>query len=172
MSQPPVFSDGNFPFRVCKLHKSIYGLKQAPRTWYNSLCKFLISLGFTCTKFDESLFVYPRESILAYFLVYVEDLILTGNDNMFLRHVVTSLASQFSVKDLGDLSYFLGIEVFRSSDECSLVQRKYIIDLFSKYTMLDAKPVQTPLAPSIHLSLKDGSNHANAVSYRQALGNL
>lgn len=109
---------------------------------------------------------------MAYFLVYVDDLILTGNNNTFFHHVVTSLASAFSVKELGKLSYFLGVEVLRSSMTCSLVQRKYITDLLTKYNMLDAKPIQTPLASGITLYLQDGSGPADVASYPQALRSL
>lgn len=172
MSQSPGFLDTNFPSYVCKLQKSIYGLKQTPRTWYNDFHQFLTSLEFVHTKFDESLFVYSHKGVLAYFLVYVDDLILTSNDSIFLNSVVNSLASEFSVKDLGPLSYFLGIEVLRNSTSCTLSQRKYTIDLLSKYNMLNAKPVHTPLATGSTLSLHDGSKPIDALSYRQALGSL
>lgn len=78
MSQPLGFADTNYPSYVCRLYKSIYGQKQAPRMLYTSLCQFLITLGFSPTKLDESLFVYARPGIMAYFLVYVNDLILNG----------------------------------------------------------------------------------------------
>lgn len=172
MAQPPGFSDANYPSFVCKLRKSIYGLKQAPRTWYYSLRDFLVSLGFVCTKSDESLFVYNHHDTLAYFLVYVDDLVLTGNNDSFIQHIVSVLASRFSVKDLGSLSYFLGVEVLRDSDTCFLSQRKYVTDLLSKHGMLDAKPVQTPLAPGSALTLADGSAPYDASVYRQVLGSL
>lgn len=108
MAQPPGFSDLNHPTFVCKLRKSIYGLKQAPHTWYNTLRSFLLSVGFLCTKSNEFLFIYMQKGITAYFLVYVDDLILTGSDNHFLSRVVTDLAAKFSVKDLSSLSYFFG----------------------------------------------------------------
>lgn len=172
MSQPPGFYDENYPSYVCKLRKSIYGLKQAPRTWYNALHQFLASIGFSNTKSDESLFVYSNSGVTAYFLVYVDDLVLTGNNYAFLNHIISALATSFSIKDLGDLSYFLGVEVLRSPVSCVLLQRKYITDLLAKFNMLDSKPVHTPLAPGVQLLLNDGSKPVDASSYRQVLGSL
>lgn len=132
----------------------------------------MIYVGFVCTKSDESLFVYNHQGVTAYFLVYVDDLILTGSDNCFLSRVVTDLAHQFSVKDLGSLSYFLGVEVLRTSTSCFLSQRKYVTDFLSRHNMLDAKSVQTPLAPGSNLSLHDGSGPTDASQYRRVLGSL
>lgn len=172
MSQPPEFSDKNFPTYVCKLIKSIYGLKQAPRAWYTALRDFLSSLGFRTTKSDESLFFYNSRGIIAYFLVYVDDLILTGNDDEFLDYMVSALASKFSIKDLGNFSYLLGIEVLRIDSSCFLSHHKYITDLLARHNMLAAKPVQTPLAPSSSLMLQDGSGPADVSLYRRLLGSL
>lgn len=110
--------------------------------------------------------------VLAYFLVYVDDLIPIGNDTAFLHQIVASLTSKFSIKDLRSLSYFLGIEVLRTPSVCTLVQHKYIIDLLGKYNMFDVNPIQTPLAPCFTLSLNDGSNPSDATTYRQASGSL
>lgn len=172
MKQPPGFVDKSCPSYVCKLHKSIYGLKQAPRTWYYALRTFMSSLGFACTKSDESLFVYKERGITTYFMVYVDDLILTGSDSTFLSRVVTALRSTFSIKDLGFLSYFLGIKVLQRLDDCCLSQRKYVIDLLAKHNMLGCKPVQTPLASTSALTLHDGTPPTDASLYRQVLGSL
>nr|KYP55676.1 Copia protein [Cajanus cajan] len=80
MSQPVGFTHSSFPNYVCKLHKALYGLKQAPRAWFQSLREFLQHQGFTNAKSDMSLFIYNKGSIIAYFLVYVDDLLLTGNN--------------------------------------------------------------------------------------------
>ena len=84
MHQPSGFVHPQFPNHVCKLKKAIYGLKQAPRAWYNSLRDFLLSYGFINSKTDTSLFIYNTGGILAYFLVYVDDLLFTGNNSPFL----------------------------------------------------------------------------------------
>ncbi|XP_071688938.1 secreted RxLR effector protein 161-like [Rutidosis leptorrhynchoides] len=78
MEQPLGFIDSRFPSHVCRLKKALYGLKQAPRAWFQRLSTFLTQLGFVCSRADPSLFVYKKGTCLAYLLVYVDDLILTG----------------------------------------------------------------------------------------------
>lgn len=83
--------------------------------------------------------MYTNAKVLAYFLVYVDDLILTVNDSSFLQTVVDILASKFSLKDLCPLSYFLGVEVIQSKSVCISFQRKYVSDVLAKYNMLNCK---------------------------------
>ncbi|XP_071727199.1 secreted RxLR effector protein 161-like [Rutidosis leptorrhynchoides] len=78
MEQPPGFVSTRFPNHVCRLKKALYGLKQAPRAWFQRLSSFLVSLGFTCSRADTSLFVFKKDSNILYLLVYVDDIILTG----------------------------------------------------------------------------------------------
>lgn len=132
----------------------------------------LRSMGFRSTQSDASFFVYNCNGILAYFLVYVDNLILMGNTPTFLNTVALTLASTFSLKDLCPLSYFLGVEVTRSKCTCTISQRKYVIDILAKFNMLDCKPVQTPLATSISLSHGDGAMAADASIYRTTMGIL
>lgn len=83
ISQPTGFVHPNFP-HVCKMHKALYGLKQAPRAWYNELKSFLVAYGFFNSRFEPFLFIYKQGFVTAYFLVYVDDLLLTGNNSSFL----------------------------------------------------------------------------------------
>jgi len=115
MAQPRGFIDAQLPHHVCRLRKAIYGLKQAPRAWYNELATFLISQQFVNSKADTSLFIYNHDGIIAYFLVYVDDLLLTGNNGRFLSSFIAALSSCFSVKYMGSLHYFLGVEVLPTS---------------------------------------------------------
>jgi hypothetical protein len=115
MAQPRGLIDAQLPHHVCRLRKAIYGLKQAPRAWYNELATFLISHQFVNSKADTSLFIYNHDGIIAYFLVYVDDLLLTGNNGRFLSSFIAALSSCFSVKYMGSLHYFLGVEVLPTS---------------------------------------------------------
>lgn len=115
MSQPPGFIHQNFPHHVCKLHKSLYGLKQAPRAWYNELKSFVVAYGFSNSKSDPSLFIYNKDNVISYFLVYVDDILLTGNDSSSLHNFKQALAKKFSLKDLGTPSHFLGVELLPTS---------------------------------------------------------
>ena len=101
----------DYPRHVCRLHKAIYGLKQAPRAWYQALRTFLLELGFVTSHVDSSHFFYSRSNVLIYFLVYVDDLIITGNDPSLVYNIIQQLDSQLSTKDLGVLSFLCGVEV-------------------------------------------------------------
>jgi Reverse transcriptase (RNA-dependent DNA polymerase) len=109
IQQTPGFEDKSQPNLVCHLKKVIYGLKQAPRAWFQKLRTFLLSQHFICCKSDNSLFIYHSSHTVLYLLVYVDDIILTGNDQAGIITLLNSLNSQFSIKDLGNLHYFLGI---------------------------------------------------------------
>uniref|UniRef100_A0A2N9EX91 Reverse transcriptase Ty1/copia-type domain-containing protein n=1 Tax=Fagus sylvatica TaxID=28930 RepID=A0A2N9EX91_FAGSY len=115
MQQPPGFVDQDHPSYVCKLRKAIYGLKQAPRAWYHELRTFLLSSGFKNSHADTSLFVLTTAAQKMYILVYVDDLIITGDNNKMIDSFVDGLAHRFSIKDLGQLSYFLGVEVVQTA---------------------------------------------------------
>ncbi|RVW64180.1 Retrovirus-related Pol polyprotein from transposon RE2 [Vitis vinifera] len=143
MMQPPGFKDLSRPDYVCRLRKAIYGLKQAPRAWYSALKTALLALGFQNSKVDSSLFVYRHDSIVCYFLVYVDDLVITGNDKKFVAHVVTKLGDQFSLKDMGSLHYFLGVEVIPTTAGVFLSQHKYVRDILENTHMAGAKDVST-----------------------------
>lgn len=129
MPQPIGFKEKDHPDHVCKLNRAIYGLKQAPRAWYHVLSKFLLDYGFTNSTSDASLFIYSSKDTIMYFLMYVDDLILTGINVSQLNFFVNSLSSQFSLKKLGELNYFLGIEVVRTIGGLLLSQQKYIKEI-------------------------------------------
>ena len=172
MAQPLEFLDKDNPTHVCKLHKAIYGLKQAPRAWYQELRTYLLSYGFNNSIADSSLFIYKNNNVTFYLLVYVDDIIIMGPSSSVLQVFVTSLAFRFSLKDLGSLSYFLGIEVLPHEHGLFLSQKKYIQDLLDHAKMSNAKPVPTPMATYPPLNLTDGSLLSNPTDYRALIGSL
>ena len=109
MHQPPGYADQAHPNYVCKLDKALYGLKQAPRAWYARLCKRLESLGFVSSKADTSLFYYNQGKYCIFVLVYVDDIIVASSSQDATEALLKDLQSEFALKDLGDLHYFLGI---------------------------------------------------------------
>ncbi|XP_019059553.1 PREDICTED: uncharacterized protein LOC109117195 [Tarenaya hassleriana] len=115
MSQPPGFVDHRRPDFVCKLRKAIYGLKQAPRAWYSELRTYLLGRGFQNSLADASLFILHQSDVRVFILVYVDDIVVTGSSSSLVTRVIDDIAARFSIKDLGDLSYFLGIEASRIS---------------------------------------------------------
>ncbi|CAN7110381.1 unnamed protein product [Brassica rapa subsp. narinosa] len=170
MIQPPGFIDRDRPSHVCKLRKAIYGLKQAPRAWYLALKQHLTSTGFTNSLADASLFTRIVNGSYTYILIYVDDIIVTGNDKQVIDQVLHTFADRFSIKDPVDLHYFLGVEATRTTEGLHLCQRKYIIDLLIKTKMHDAKPVTTPLPTSPKLTLHGGTLLKDLTEYRSVVG--
>ncbi|CAM8940349.1 unnamed protein product [Rhodiola kirilowii] len=153
MAQPQGFVDPSRPHHVCRLHKALYGLKQAPRAWFNKLKQHLITWGFRACQSDTSLFVHSTAITTIYILVYVDDLIITGSNSQLVQKFITDLNHTFALKDLGDLNFFLGIQITRSSSGISLSQHNYILDVLARSKMLDSKPISTPADPSSRLKL-------------------
>src|SRR3954469_19996099 len=120
MAQPPGFTDPACPNHVCHLQKAIYGLKQAPRAWFQRLSSFLLRFGFVQCRADHSLFIYRSTSAIMLLLLYVDDIILTGNQPSLLASFVNTLGKEFEFSDLGPLSYFLGFEATFSSTSMRL----------------------------------------------------
>ena len=129
MKQPTGFVDQQFPSHVCKLKRSLYGLKQAPRAWFQRFSEYLLQLGFHESKCDYSLFVYNQQGVYLILLIYVDDILITGNDQDQISNLIRQLGNLFSMKDLGKLHYFLGIEVTYDGDCMHLTQSKYALDL-------------------------------------------
>ncbi|KAM1425821.1 hypothetical protein TB2_017749 [Malus domestica] len=156
---------------VCKLHKAIYGLKQSPRAWYAKLSSVLENIGFKMSNADSSLFVRDSSAGKLVVLIYVDDLIVTGDSLTEIQRLKGFLHKKFAIKDLGTLKYFLGIEVASSSKGLLLNQRKYILDLLQESKMLEAKPVATPIACKEKLGL-DGDLLIDVGLYQRLVGKL
>ena len=171
MSQPPGFVNSEHPTHVCRLNKAIYGLKQAPRAWYTELTKFLLGLGFTRAVSDTSLFMLSNHVHPIYLIVYVDDIIVTGPHAQTLTQFIQRLAHRFALKDLGALSYFLGVEVIPTTQGLFLTQRQYILDLLDKFGMADAKPAPTPMVVTQALTTA-GTSLDVPKDYRAAVGGL
>lgn len=171
MHQPGVFVDPTRPNHICRLSKAIYGLKQAPRAWFDSVKVALLKWGFQNTKSDSSLFLLKGKDHITFLLIYVDDIIITGSNTKFLQAFITQINDVFSLKDLGQLHYFLGIEVKRDTSEMYLKQSKYISDLLSKFIMDKASPCPTPMITGRHF-IVEGEKLADPTVFRQAIGAL
>lgn len=152
MKQPSGYVDPDYPNHVCKLNKAIYGLKQAPRTWYSKLSTHLTSLGFKSSIADTSLFIRQSHNDITYVLIYVDDIVITGSNQSLINKLITDLNSAFAVTDLGELSYFLGVEVIKQGNCVLLSQQKYVSDLLKRTKMEGAKPVTTALVVNAKIS--------------------
>lgn len=134
-------------YRVCHL-KSLYDLKQASRNWFTKLWHALLSTGFTQSKVDCSLFTLTSSLGTVHLLVYVDDIIIIGDNPSLIRWVKSILHTKFHTKDLGKLRYFLGLELTYLPIGIHINQ-KYILDLLSKYGLLGSKPSKIPMDRNI-----------------------
>jgi histone deacetylase 1/2 len=174
MKQPPGYENPNAPYHVCKLDKSLYGLKHAPRAWFAELSSKFQELGFLASKADTSLFIYSKSSIIIFVLVYVDDIIVTSSSNKAITSLLQDLSSTFALKDLGDLHYFLGIEVKRFNQGIVLTQEKYALDLLNRVGLKACKALPTPLSASEKLSVTEGEllGPEDGTRYRSIVGAL
>ena len=117
---------------VCKLRKSLYGLKQSPRAWFGRFAASMKKFGYVQSNSDHTLFLKRHKGKLTALIIYIDDMIVTGDDQAEMQNLQKYLASEFEMKSLGDLKYFLGIEVARSKHGIFLSQRKYILDLLAE----------------------------------------
>ena len=134
---------------------------------------FLLSLSFVGSTFDSSLFIYQKNGNKCFLLVYVDDVVFTGNNQVLLDSLVRELSTAFMLRDLGSLHYFLSIQVSRSSMGVSLSQSSYITDILTTAGMSNCKPCQSSMVTSTRLT-SEGQllSPANASLYRRICGSL
>jgi histone deacetylase 1/2 len=116
MKQPPGFESSATPNYIYRLDKALYGLKQAHRAWYSRLSSKLYTLGFLPSKSDTSFFLYNKSGLTVYILIYVDDIIVMSFSDQAISALLHNLSSEFALKDLGDLHYFLGLRVHQQSN--------------------------------------------------------
>ena len=149
---------------MCRLHNSLYGLKQASRQWFAKFSTAIQVAGFVQSKADYSLFTRRKGKSFTALLIYVDDILITGNDVNAILTLKQFLYSHFWIKDLGNLKYFLGIEVSRSKKGISISQRKYTLEIPQDGRLLGSKPMNFPMEKNVKLLdsgelLKDPSQY-------------
>ncbi|CAL1362591.1 unnamed protein product [Linum trigynum] len=171
MEPPPGYKYAS-PGQVCLLHRSLYGLKQAPRAWFEKFHATILALGLRQSLNDPSLFTKTSAAGIVVLLLYVDDMVVTGDDVEGIRSLKSGLQAAFSLKDLGDLRYFLGLEITRSSQGITLHQTKYIKDLLSEHQFDSCTPVRTPMELNLKLHKESGPLLADGAAYRSIVGSL
>ncbi|PNX75793.1 retrovirus-related Pol polyprotein from transposon TNT 1-94 [Trifolium pratense] len=160
------------PNQVCKLLKSLYGLKQASRKWYERLTSLLVQQGYTQSTSDYSLFTLKHDHSFTALLVYVDDIILAGDSLSEFARIKQILDREFKIKDLGQLKYFLGLEVAHSQSGISICQRKYCLDLLKDTGLIGSKPAPTPLDHSTKIHQDSSAAYEDIGGYRRLIGKL
>ena len=175
MKQPEGYEVQGKEQLVCRLKKSIYGLKQSPRCWNIALDSHLKEMGFSQSQNDPCIYRKDTDGEVFYVGVYVDDIILAGKSVSQLKQVKADLSSKFDMKDLGKLSYFLGMKVEQNGQNGSvwIGQRAYTESLLKRFGMEDCNPVSTPVDISSKLThATDNDDCINQHEYQSAIGSL
>ncbi|KAM7513703.1 hypothetical protein LguiA_003286 [Lonicera macranthoides] len=170
MKPPPGYSHQST--QVCKLRRALYGLKQAPRAWFAKFSSTITKLGYSSSSSDSGLFIGKIDSGTILLLLYVDDMIITGDDISGISDLKQSLSQFFEMKDLGRLNYFLGLEVLSDSTGYYLSQVKYTSDVLARAGLTDCKTASTPLDTNVRLTSFDGTPLSDGTLYRQLVGSL
>lgn len=147
-------------------------MKQASRNWYQKFTSALLVLGFKQSKADHSLFIYRVGNIFVAALIYVDDVIIVGNNPSKINETKEYLNKRFSIKDLGNLKYFLGIEVTRTKEGLVLSQRKYTLDILKDCGALGSRPSAFPMEQNLKVGKDEEGSRVDANQYRRLIGRL
>eukprot|EP01018_Ginkgo_biloba_P032776 Gb_22530 [translate_table: standard] len=172
VEQPQGFEIAGMENKVYKLKKALYGLKQAPRAWYSRIDTYFQQKGFQKRSSDPNLNIKIIGSDILIVSLYVDDLICTGNNHHMLHDFKVDMCKEFETSKLGQLNYFLGIEIWQSEKGIFMSQAKYGMDIMKKFNMSDCKPLATPIEFGLKLSKYEDSHSVDATLYKQLIGSL
>lgn len=167
MEQPQGFEVHDHKTHVCRLKKALKSLKQAPRACYTRIGSLLIKLVFTKTNVDQNLYFKTIQGMPMILVLYVDDLFMTGSEPLILQ-CKRELASEFEMKDLHLMHYFLGLEVWQKPSEICLSQGKYVDKLLERFGMAKCKSMNTPMEMNFKKLCGEvaGPDLANPSEYR------
>ena len=173
MAVPPGYEGSMHRDKVCKLKKALYGLKQSPRAWFGRFTQAMRVLRYQQCNGEHTLFyknASPDSS--TYLIVYVDDIIITGNNLKEIECLEQHLDKNFQVKQLGPLKYFLGIEFARSSEGILMTQQKYILEILAETKHTDCHINDTPIEVNHKLTLNEAEPRVEISSYQKLIGKL
>ncbi|GKC29209.1 putative ribonuclease H-like domain-containing protein [Tanacetum coccineum] len=170
--QPPGFEDPDFPDRVYKVEKALYGLHQAPRAWYETLSTYLLDNGFQRGKIDKTLFIKRDKGDILLVQVYVDDIIFGSTKKSLCTEFEKMMHKKFQMSSMGELTFFLGLQVKQKEDGIFISQDKYVTEILKKFGFSDVKTASTPMETHKPL-LKDADGEdVDEHLYRSMIGSL
>ncbi|KAJ9542522.1 hypothetical protein OSB04_029028 [Centaurea solstitialis] len=172
VKQPPGFEDPHHPDYVYKLDKALYGLKQAPRAWYDTLSEFLTSNKYIRGKIDNTLFFKKKAGNIILVQIYVDDIIFGATDPSMCDEFANLMSTNYEMSMMGELSFFLGLQVKQTKEGIFINQSKYTKDLLKKFSFESCSPMKTPMAPPLKLDSDPNGNSVNITEYRGMIGSL
>jgi hypothetical protein len=169
MEQPEGFELSDNPDLVCKLKKYLYGLKQAPHAWYHRLDTYLKDKGFKRGTVDNNLYIKIEDNDLLIVLVYVDDIIFGCNKDSLVQWFAYAMESKFEMSMIGELSFFLGMQITQRSEGMFISQEKYLREMLKWFQMEDSKPVC--YNPKLHHTCLPGIRPTHILSLPKTLLN-
>nr|GEX10609.1 retrovirus-related Pol polyprotein from transposon TNT 1-94 [Tanacetum cinerariifolium] len=170
--QPEGFIDADHPSYVYKQKKALYGLKQAPRAWYDELSKFLLQNHFFKSTIDSTLFIRRFQDDILVVQVYVDDIIVGSTHPMYIQLFFNLMKSRFKMSMMGEMMFFLGLQVNQSPCGIFINQSKYVLEILNKYGMESCDPVGTPMKIKDKLDLDQNETPVDTTKYRSMIGAL
>jgi len=157
---------------MCKLKKSLYGLKQALRAWYKKISRYFVDIDFSMFFFYSNLYVLNQRKDVVLILLYVDDLLITENNDEIIQECISKLKATFEMIYLSLLHYSLRMQVYQYKDCTYLSQSKYISNILQKFEMKECRYVVIPISPSINVSLSSNSQLVDVIAYKKLIGSL
>ena len=158
--------------KVCRLKKSLYGLKQSPRSWFRRFTKSMRAFGYHQSNSYHTLFLKKQHDKITTLIVYVDDMVVIGNDPEEMKNLQNYLSKEFEMKDLGPLKYLLGIKVSRSKKGIFLSQRKYTLDLLQETSISACQLADTPVEEGLKLCVHSNQIPVEKRKYQRLVGKL
>ncbi|GKA02564.1 putative ribonuclease H-like domain-containing protein [Tanacetum coccineum] len=170
--QPPGFEDLDFPDRVYKVEKALYGLHQAPRAWYETLSTYLLDNGFQRGKIDKTLFIRRDKGDILLVQVYVDDIIFGSTKKSLCTKFEKMMHKKFQMSSMGELTFFLGLQVKQKEDGIFISQDKYVTEILKKFGFTDVKTASTPMETQKLLLKDEDGEEVDVYLYRSMIGSL
>ncbi|GJY42301.1 putative ribonuclease H-like domain-containing protein [Tanacetum coccineum] len=172
VTQPPGFKYPDHPDKVYKVVKALYGLYQAPRAWYKTLANYLLGNGFKRGKIDQTLFIKKQKEDIWLVQVYVDDIIFGSTNKELCTAFEKLMKDKFQMSSMGELTFFLGLQVQQKEDGIFISQDKYVAEILKKFNYTDVKSASTPVDLEKPL-VKDGdADDVDVHLYRSMIGSL
>ncbi|GJS27282.1 retrovirus-related pol polyprotein from transposon TNT 1-94 [Tanacetum coccineum] len=172
VAQPPGFIDFEKPDHVYKLKKALYGLKQAPKAWYDRLKAFLIKHEYKMGMVDNTLFTKKKSSNLIIVQIYVDDIIFGSTCQDMCDEFAKIMHDEFEMSMMGELNFFLGLQIKQMEDGIFFNQSKYIKEMLKKFGLEDSKPMKTPMSSDTKLMKDEECESVDSTKYRGMIGSL
>nr|GFA60324.1 putative ribonuclease H-like domain-containing protein [Tanacetum cinerariifolium] len=170
--QPPRFEDPDFPDRIYKVEKALYGLHQAPRAWYETLSTYLLDNGFQRGKINKTLFIKRHKGDILLVQVYVDDIIFGSTKNELCNAFERLMREKIKMSCVGELTFFLGLQVKRKQDGIFISQDKYVAKILKKFGFTEVKNASTPIETQKPLLKDEDGEEVDVHMYRLMIGSL